>query len=116
MSEIPKAYTRETPKARKDHTCCECRGVIKKGETYHRHSGIWDEPQTFKVCNGCEAIRTMLDEGLTDHEEATAFGLLRDGVFDGCDDYLMREFIKVCERRGGPIQPWMREQAFEPSR
>lgn len=51
----PSAFWVETPKARKDHKCCECSGTIKAGETYTRYSGIWDgERASYKTCADCE--------------------------------------------------------------
>ena len=58
MRDMPSAYKHATPKAKKVHKCCECRGEIQPGEVYHLHSGIWDgRPSAFKVCNDCEELR-----------------------------------------------------------
>ena len=74
MCETPEVYVHERPKARKKHTCCECRGVIQPGELYHRHRGVWDgRGCSFRVCNDCEAIRKEMDEGLP-CDEWTPFG------------------------------------------
>lgn len=56
--EYPQAYDHITRKARKDHRCCECRGLITKGETYEYHSGVWDgRPDSFKICSDCNVLR-----------------------------------------------------------
>jgi len=57
----PEFYTHETPKANKQHNCCECKSIISKGEKYHRHSGKWDSGvSSFKVCNNCQEIADEL--------------------------------------------------------
>lgn len=61
--ESPSAYRHLERKARKYHRCCECGGVIKPGERYHVHSGIWSgAPGSYKNCADCEVIRCELDE------------------------------------------------------
>lgn len=63
MSEMPECFVVRTPKARKQHKCCECRGRIQLGETYERASGIWDgEPMRFKTCCDCAALRAEVNE------------------------------------------------------
>jgi hypothetical protein len=49
-----KAVTR---KARKEHVCCECSCIIKKGEMYVYESGIWDgQPDSYRFCVICKSI------------------------------------------------------------
>lgn len=56
-AELPECHVHEERKAAKEHRCCECRGVIKKGERYHVHSGIWEgRPERFKRCADCESF------------------------------------------------------------
>lgn len=65
MNEMPECFVVRTPKARKQHKCCECRGRIQIGETYERASGIWDgEPMRFKTCCDCAALRAEINSGL----------------------------------------------------
>ena len=72
VSETPTLFTETHPKARKEHTCCECGGTIKKGDTYQKCSGLWDDFQTFKTCSFCADVRDNastnfdlnLDEGI----------------------------------------------------
>ena len=45
-------------KARKDHHCCECRGTIKKGDSYEVIAGMWEgDFQIYKTCLDCQSIR-----------------------------------------------------------
>lgn len=56
-TEMPDAYVHVERKAAKPHRCCECHGVIPKGELYHVHSGIWNgTPMRYKRCADCEAF------------------------------------------------------------
>lgn len=49
--------------AAKDHRCCECGAVIRKGALYQRvtmlYEGIWDD---FKTCEQCADLRDSLSE------------------------------------------------------
>lgn len=58
----PECYIHQIRKAAKEHKCCECRGVIRKGENYHVHSGIWEgEPARYKRCADCQAFACELE-------------------------------------------------------
>jgi len=51
---VSDCITFHTPKARKEHKCCECHRTIKPGEHYQRVTGVWDhDPNTFKTCTEC---------------------------------------------------------------
>lgn len=51
-------YTERVIVARKDHTCCECNEVIKKGDKYERVKARWDGSWgTFSTCVPCTRIR-----------------------------------------------------------
>lgn len=53
----PSAVWESRPKARKDHKCCECRGVIRAGESYWRVRGIWEgDAETLSMCGDCEDL------------------------------------------------------------
>lgn len=57
----PSVFTEKNPKARKSHTCYECRREIKPGEVYRNETGIWDgDPSTYKTCADCLSIRNVL--------------------------------------------------------
>ena len=97
MNEMPSAYRHILRTARKDHYCCECRGIIAKGEQYNYHSGIWNsEPASFKVCVDCDTLRTqvMHDCDLL-YDEIPAFTCLGDDL----EDEHRILFNEICERR-----------------
>ena len=109
--EAPEAYVCDHPKARKDHKCCECRGVIKVGEVYNRHHGIWDgEPDSYKVCSDCDFLRVRLGKLLKEHdpwEEPPPFEGLSDAIFE--ENLFEKEFIDIKRKRGAVIPDWMEQ-------
>lgn len=47
--------------ARKQHQCCECRGIIAPLDVYERVAGSWDGSfSTFKTCQHCKKARDWL--------------------------------------------------------
>lgn len=53
----PKLYLEQKRKARKNHTCYECRGLIQKGESYMYYKGLWDgDFCEFKHCLDCSSL------------------------------------------------------------
>ena len=83
----------EMPRARKPHTCGECRRQIVPGETYERTTGIWDgDLSTYKTCTDCISMREeffcdgwfygFIWENLVEHlSDVVKFG---DGVASSC--------------------------------
>ncbi len=107
--EMPEFYSNYSPTARKEHKCCECRGVIQAGEKYDYFSGKWDgEMSVFKTCSDCKLLRgAVLD--LQDACDCIAFGSLYEEIFEDDNLQLMKEFIAVKEKRGAKIHDWMIE-------
>ena len=114
MCELPTVYSCDRPKARKEHICFECHGIISIGETYHNHHGIWDgEGRTYKVCNDCETLREELTKRYDlDGEDVIAFGELYEMVFDGnertVDD--LERYLAIKEKRKAETLRWMIEK------
>lgn len=101
MSEMPSCYTLKKRIARKHHKCCECHGVIRKGEEYNHHSGVWDgEPAAFKVCFDCDSLRK---EFACEHyllgDEWPAFTCLGEDISYSGDDDFMDKFAAIREAR-----------------
>jgi hypothetical protein len=100
MCELPVCIAEAKPKARKRHKCCECGGLIMEGEQYIRVSGIWDgEPERYKVCVDCDALRTEADRNVRDPEESTAFGYLAETLSEMNDKELSKRFAEVKAKR-----------------
>lgn len=78
-AELPSVSTTTTPKARKQHDCCECDVPILPGQCYERVEGCWDgEWRTYKTCIPCENLRAECsDDGLYE------YGSLRDSMLNG---------------------------------
>ena len=110
MCEMPTCYVHETPKARKAHRCCECRGTIQPGETYHSHNGVWDgEGATHKVCADCEALRQECDRHARHDDEQTAFGYLSDSAQNDPD--MFSRFVNIMRKRGATVPQWVADAA-----
>ena len=105
MCELPAFMNTEHPKARKEHKCFECGGVIQKGEKYEKIEGVWDGNfYRFKTCNDCAELRNefMKDDKKSDpymHSEIV-FG----NLFEECDyrDQIPR-IIQIKRKRGAKI-------------
>jgi hypothetical protein len=63
MCELAKVYNEDRILARKEHTCCECRLPIKKGEAHYKCSGLWDEWQTFRQHVHCYHFARSMNHG-----------------------------------------------------
>ena len=109
---MPDVYRIEKPKARKEHKCYECRGVIAVGEAYCLHSGIWDgKASRFKVCSDCEALRCEVDKDEREPEFYTPFGSLYESIFERRNPDEMRRYVALKEKRGAQIPDWMIERS-----
>src|SRR5690349_13413292 len=96
---MPDCIEHAQPTARRQHTCCECDGVIAFGEPYHRISGVWDgEPARFKVCVDCESLRADVDAH-SRPDECTAFGYLNEVAYDSGVDEIRERFDAIRAKR-----------------
>jgi hypothetical protein len=83
-------FTDLTPKAKKEHKCEMCRGVILPGEKYHRQSGKYDgEFFDRKLHNSCNNIITTYcsENGESEFE------------YDGIDDWLRDVYCYDCTEK-----------------
>jgi len=102
MSEPIECYGMKTRKARKEHKCCECHGVIQRGELYHYHHGIFDgNPVHYKVCADCEALRERVDRDVLDNYERTPFEGLCEASQNKPETKLA--YIRIRIKRGAKI-------------
>lgn len=99
-SEWPTCYGVSIRKARKEHICCECRGIIHTGERYNYHHGVWNgKAASYKVCFDCDDLRYKIDEDVNFHDERTPFTCLADSVFDSDDTKFKRIFNAIKRKR-----------------
>lgn len=76
----PAVMNQSTPKARKQHTCCECGLPIPVGAKYVYTWGIWDgTPDVYKQHVECHELLDFISKNFCDNEPWT-FGSLRDEV------------------------------------
>lgn len=106
MCDGPVVYTRRTPRARKEHKCCECHGRILTGEIYESFSGLWDSWGTHKTCSDCKAFRDSYCSATPSTEGWPPFGELHSYVEEEGDILLNSESIAIKRKRGRllPIQ------------
>ena len=120
MGEQPSCYTHAQPRAKKEHKCCECHGMIPPGETYHRISGVWDgTAETFKRCSVCHEIAEEIDKRI--EREYGRSALIEDGVSLGnlvdfvtakeTDLELLRRYVNNAFSRGAVPRGWVIEKA-----
>lgn len=57
MCEVPKVYQEVSRRARKAHTCSECRLTIALGERYVRCSCLGDSWDDWPMCVTCSAVK-----------------------------------------------------------
>ena len=108
---LPDAFGIEHRKARKEHRCCECRGLIQKGEHYFYSQGVWDHKgQSFKTCEECEALREKVNQYYDEYEDRPAFNQLYEAVFDIENIDICRTYINTKIKRGAAVPQWMSDR------
>ena len=112
MSDYAKCYTITNPRARKQHRCCECYGIIEPGEKYHVFKGVWDVPMTFKTCSDCERERENYKSSMCIYDILCFEGLYED-LSEWRDEDFMRVVTIFKERRRKPIPKWMEIRELE---
>ncbi len=77
MTDFPEFQNERTSKARKDHKCCECDGIIFKGFAHKAVTGKWNGAvQTFRMHIACSQIAENARDFFT-----TEVGLFEDEIF-----------------------------------
>jgi hypothetical protein len=111
--EQPEVYIVDLVNARKEHKCYECHGIIKAGERYYRHHGIWEKPETFKVCSDCETLYAEIKRECHLEPEEACFGYLVDNVFESGEHDWIKTFIEIKKKRGAVVRDWMYGRLYE---
>lgn len=108
MSESPVVYRSESRRANRQHICCECRGKIFRGETYHHFTGLWDGRwDTYKTCLVCDGLRNEINSTIKDYENLVPLSGLLDYIFDGKDHKMMRIFVDNMNCHDTIVPDWM---------
>jgi len=82
-------------KARKTHSCCECRTAINPGDTYVVVSGVWDgRGASFKQCPECNQLMDNLISRCIDAGIEPEDGPCFEGL---------REFVEEQQRESGDV-------------
>ena len=107
MSDEAQVYYVDDRNARKQHRCEECSGVIKVGEIYKYHHGVFDGSGfSNHVCAECERLRTELNDTLNRWEQVCVSELC-EAVFESEDASMMKRYIDNATRRGAKLSQWM---------
>jgi hypothetical protein len=110
MNEMPSAIIQTTPRARKEHKCCECRGIIHPGEKYHRTWGVWNaEVSTFKTCNECEALRGLIGKERA-WDELPYYGGIMEDVRESQVPEWDAALREILLRRNVELPRWLKER------
>lgn len=97
---MPSALWKDFRKAKKEHRCCECRGIISINESYNRYRGIWDgEPGHFKECLDCSYLRDEINANIQDYEERVYFTGLGEYVCEMQDKSFALKYLNIIKRR-----------------
>lgn len=76
----PSVFWVSTPRARKEHKCCECLSVISPGEEYELFEGVYDGSfDRYRTCSICRNVREAAQQDLR-LDEGIAFGCLWETV------------------------------------
>jgi len=79
-------------KARKAHTCAECRRVIQPGETYKRTAAVYDGRWgTWQTCAHCRVAQAWLSR--------ECGGFLQEGVLEDLEEHMDEFWGKDSHRR-----------------
>ncbi|MFH1401797.1 MAG: hypothetical protein ABIG40_02440 [Parcubacteria group bacterium] len=107
----PRVNTR--PIARKNHQCCECKKIIRKGERYSYFGGLWRNEHSYdqhfamyKTCIKCEEVWDKILDVFYNHGESDAIraygGLLKQAILDAYNagylienDPLVNEWLDI---------------------
>jgi len=84
---MPAFYEEVIVTARREHRCCECFGVIARGERYQRASGKWEGKfETYKTCQKCLDFEVNIKAHIPCFRRC-AFGELIDDAVEMLRDY-----------------------------
>lgn len=71
----PSVFHQDTLKAKLNHRCTECHGIIEAGQHYERSSGIWDGRwSTYRKCKFCMDFESAFDAQFKGFMHSSAFG------------------------------------------
>jgi hypothetical protein len=114
MSQYSDIDEETTPKANKEHKCCECQGIITKGENYHLLKGLWDGSwYNFKTCADCKILKKEICSTIKDQYDHPAMEQLYQSIFDEPDNLpLITKYMNIRRKRKAPqsYRGWMEKK------
>lgn len=104
MSEYIEYAEYKEVKARKEHQCCECKGLIPVGEAYHFIKGFFDnKPVSYKTCYDCHNLKTEYDIG-SPIEEQTAYTCLEENIRECREIFFKYKWNNILKKRNSPLK------------
>jgi hypothetical protein len=96
FGELPSVFDATMRRARKEHTCCECKQSIRIGDLYELAKGCWNGKwDSFKTCDTCADLRRQVEDIIDcAFDDPICFGELREM----CEEYNL-EFTEIREAR-----------------
>lgn len=93
-------HCEDFPKARTQHKCDECRGVIQKGEQYVYGHGIYEGyPYRYKLCAECCSMHQKINRQAKYEEDHVNIGEMESTLRDMNDATLLAEFLNNKAKR-----------------
>jgi hypothetical protein len=72
------------PRAAKQHICCECRRTIRRGETHHYLSGVYDGHwSSYRWCHHCQAAGRWMQTVCGGHLLGDLLAEMREHWYEG---------------------------------
>lgn len=113
MCEQAEVYNVDNRKARKEHRCVECRGIINVGEFYKYHHGVFDGSGfSDKLCAECHSMQEEINKGRR-MDDRICVGELCHEVFDSGEATRINRFMEIMTKRGAKIEDWMKKVTAE---
>lgn len=99
-------YNEEIRKARKTHTCTECRRVIKPKEFYQYVSGKWEGIiSTHHTCSHCLVVQKWLQK--------ECGGFLFEGLLEDIQEHFYEGYYRVGKLTVGMRRKWKKFNSEE---
>ena len=81
-AETPEVFHREiVAKSKLNHRCTECNGIVEKGQSYERSSGVWDGRwSTYRKCEKCMAFESAMEVHCRGFLGGNPFGYMYENI------------------------------------
>lgn len=106
--EQPSVFVEDRHKAKKQHKCSSCKGVIMPGEEYIATFGVWDgEASRYRRCIDCDGLMAWAHQ--QDDCLCLSVSDLMNDIREHFSDRGERALIDECEDRAKSIRDKRRQ-------